>query len=410
MTVHVVGAGLAGLAASVRLAKAGRTVVLHEAAGHAGGRCRSFLDANLDRVIDNGTHLILSANPCLFAYLDAIGGRLVEHAPAQFPFFDLRSGAFWTIRPNAGPIPWWIFSPTRRVAGTKPGDYLGGHRLVNAPRHATVAERTKGPLADRLWKPLAEAVLNTSPAEGQARLLGAVIARTLMKGERHCRPYSAPDGLSAALVEPALETLSEAGAELRFQRRLIGVEAQALIFENERLALGFDDRAILALPSWVMAGFLPMKLPAATRAIVNAHFRLDRVPHLPGDRPYLGLVGGAAQWLAQRGDVLSVTVSAADALVGQSNDAIATTLWRDCARVLGRDPLAVPPVRVLKERRATLAHTPAQEALRPKAATQFPRLVLAGDWTATGLPSTLEGAVQSGFTAADLVLADLAKG
>ncbi|TAN59318.1 MAG: FAD-dependent oxidoreductase, partial [Magnetospirillum sp.] len=89
-TLHIVGAGLAGLAAAVAAAKAGTRVVMHEAAGHAGGRCRSFRDEKLDRVIDNGSHLVLGANRTTLAYAQAIGGlEAMVAAEPCFPFVDL---------------------------------------------------------------------------------------------------------------------------------------------------------------------------------------------------------------------------------------------------------------------------------------------------------------------------------
>src|SRR5262249_60935994 len=130
-TVHVVGAGLAGLAAAVRLAAGGASVVVHEAAGQAGGRCRSYHDPALDMVIDNGNHLLLSANHAARSYLETIGaeGGLVGPAQAEFAFVDLATGARWTLRINAGRPPWWVFDAPRRGAGTGAGDYPAFARL-----------------------------------------------------------------------------------------------------------------------------------------------------------------------------------------------------------------------------------------------------------------------------------------
>ncbi len=124
--VHIVGAGLAGLAAAVRLsAGPGSSLALYEAAGQAGGRCRSFHDDVIGRMIDNGNHLLLAGNRSARAYLEEIGAAdtlYVAPEPA-FPFLDLRSGAHWTVRPNPGLLPWWIFSSARRVPDTRPLDY-----------------------------------------------------------------------------------------------------------------------------------------------------------------------------------------------------------------------------------------------------------------------------------------------
>ena len=119
-TVHIVGAGLAGLSAAVKLAGSGREVVVHELARHAGGRCRSYFEPALGLNIDNGNHLLLSANRAALALLKTIGSedKLVGPERAEFAFADLVSGESWTLRPNRGPIPWWIFASSRRAPGT----------------------------------------------------------------------------------------------------------------------------------------------------------------------------------------------------------------------------------------------------------------------------------------------------
>ena len=121
-TVHIIGAGLAGLAAAVRLTGGPRDVVLHEAARHAGGRCRSYFDPALGITIDNGNHLLLSGNSDARNYLAAIGAedQLTGPPDADFAFMDLATGERWRLRPNAGAFPWWIFSRNRRVPGTGP--------------------------------------------------------------------------------------------------------------------------------------------------------------------------------------------------------------------------------------------------------------------------------------------------
>ena len=117
--VHVVGAGIAGLSAAVRLVDAGREVIVHEAASVAGGRCRSYLDPTLGVVIDNGNHLLLSGNHEALDYLDRIGARQTLHDPgaAIFDFADLRSGERWRLDLSEGRIPWWLFDRKRRVPG-----------------------------------------------------------------------------------------------------------------------------------------------------------------------------------------------------------------------------------------------------------------------------------------------------
>ena len=150
-------------------------VTLYEAASQAGGRCRSYYDPTLDRIIDNGNHLLLSANHAALGYLDEIGAGDTLAGPdgAVFPFMDLATGARWRVRPNRGPLPWWVLAPARRVPGTRPGSYLLALKLAFARCDDTVLDRLDpdDPLYVRLIEPLAVAVLNAAPAEGSAKLL-----------------------------------------------------------------------------------------------------------------------------------------------------------------------------------------------------------------------------------------------
>ena len=117
----------------------------------------------------------------------------------------------------------------------------------------------------------------------------------------------------------------------------------------------------------------------------------------------LGVIGGTAQWIFSFEDRISVTISGADDIVNLDREELARTIWKDVAAAL---PLAadLPPWQIVKEKRATFAATPVQAAKRANAATRWPNLFLAGDWTATGLPATIEGAIRSGQRAAELAM------
>ena len=409
-TIHVVGAGLAGLAAALRLAEARRSVVLHEATGHAGGRCRSYLDATLGCRIDNGNHLLIAGNTAAMAYLDAIGARgtLVGPPEPAFPFLDLATGERWTLRPNRGRIPWWIASSSRRVPGTVTRDYLGALRLRAAGTGATVAATLPSDtLFHRLWQPLAVAALNTEVEAGDARLLSRVIAESFGRGGTACRPLVPREGLSESLIDPALARLAALGVTVRFGSRLRGLglnqgRVDALDFDQGRIELRAGDAVVLAVTAPVAARLLPsLVVPDEFRAILNAHYRLAA----PADTPlFVGLVGGTAEWVFRKREVLSVTVSAADRLMDTGAEELARILWRDVARAYGAPADSIPPCQIVKERRATFAATPAQAARRAKTRTPHRNLVLAGDWTDTGLPATIEGAIRSGFAAASAIL------
>ncbi len=415
MTVHVIGAGLAGLSASVRLAAAGRRVALYEAAPQAGGRCRSYHDKTLNKVIDNGNHLMLSGNRSLFDYLGQIGAqdRLVGPKAAHFSFIDLIRDQRWTVEISGGRWSRWLNDPTRNVPGHSLWSRFRAARLPFADKTKTVAAclGDVGPLWARFWEPMAIAVLNTPPELASAQLLWAAMRESFAKGGAACRPLIARENLANSLVDPALSFLTQQRADLYFGQRLRQVDferrVEALHFTGFHVALEPDDHIILALPPAQIADLLPgIPVPVDAHAIVNAHFLLPEPVRMLGKSTLLGLVGGRAQWLFLRGKVASVTVSAADVLAEEDADVIAFILWSDIAKALGQPIDPIPPFRVIKERRATFSQTPAELEKRPPARTRWPNLHLAGDWTDTGLPATIEGAVRSGHLAAEAVLED----
>jgi squalene-associated FAD-dependent desaturase len=409
-TVHIIGAGLGGLSAAVRLASLGRRkVAVHEATAFAGGRCRSYHDAAIGMTIDNGNHLLLSGNTAALAYLRDVGAeqRLIGPQHAEFFFVDLKSGARWTLKFNDGRLPFWIFDRNSRVPGTQPLDYLSLARLLWVRERQTVGEviPCEGVLYERLVEPLILAALNIDPPQGSARLAAAIVRETLAVGGRACRPLIAREGLGPTLVEPALAFLKQRGATLYLEHQLRALafadgRVETLDFGAETIALGADDTVILAVPPYAAAMLVRgLDVPNEFRAIVNAHFRIAPPADLP---PILGVLNATTQWLFSFPGRLSVTISAGDRLIDTPREELAATIWSEVARVTGL-PATLPPWQIVRERRATFAATPAQDLKRPRTATNWSNLFLAGDWTDTGLPATIEGAIRSGNRAAQMI-------
>ena len=410
-TVHIIGAGISGLSAAVRLAKANYRVHIHEATQQAGGRCRSYFDTATNLTIDNGNHLLLSGNRDALAYARSIGtdAALVGPTRAQFAFIDLPTGKRWQLDLGESRLPLWVFDKTRRVPDTRLRDYLALSPLIWAAQSKLVGKTIpcEGTLYHRLVQPLLLAALNVDPPEGSAGLAGAVVRETLLAGGQACRPLVARDGLSAVLIEPTITLLKQQGASIQFGHELreIGLSADGvgeLKFGTDNLAIGPEDAVVLAVPPRPAALLVPgLKTPTKFRAILNAHFRFDPPKDMP---PIIGVVGGLVEWLFAFPQRLSVTISNGDRLMDMPREELAQAIWRDVCKAAGVQG-ELPPWQIVRERRATFESTPEQNALRPGASTAWKNLFLAGDWTDTGLPATIEGSVRSGNRASDLVLA-----
>src|SRR5262245_60948972 len=360
-TVHIVGAGLAGLSAAVGLVGSGREIVVHELARHAGGRCRSYFEPSLGLTIDNGNHLLLSANRAALGFLKAIGseGTLVGPSHAEFTFADLTSGERWVLRPNDGPIPWWIFSKSRRVPGTHAGDYLALAKLLYGAEDRPIGEiiDCTGMLYERLSRPVLLAALNAEPAEASARLAGAVLRETLLKGGSATRPLIAQEGLGPVFIDPALAFIDRNGVKVCFSHQLrrlelLEVRVRALDFGEDVIELAPNDTVILALPAAVVALLAPgISTPNAFRAIVNAHFKVDP----PNSQPkIMGIINGTAEWLFAFPGRLSATISAADRLIKVPREELAKKIWEDIITIIGASS-EMPSWIIIKERRATFA-------------------------------------------------------
>lgn len=417
-TAHIIGAGVAGLAAAVELSKAQFRVVLHEQSGQAGGRCRSFHDSTLECTIDNGNHLLLSGNQSALSYLDTIGAsdQLVGPENAEFPFVDLKTGERWSIELDCGSMPWWILNKDRRVPGTRLSEYLSGLKLLSAGNR-TVKQLFKGQgqLYDRFWDPFTIAVVNTSADLAAARLLTPVIRETLAKGAKFSRPLIARHGLSTTFVTPAIEWLEKRGSQIRFNDRVSGLsmdQHRVVSIETGKGSepVGIDDVVVMAVPAWMIKSLIKdVSAPDRFVPIVNVHFRVDN-PRIPlMKKPLLGMLNSLSQWLFVRDDVASVTISAGDEAANRDAADILDTVWREIAPEIGQAPDERPVrARVIKERRATFLGTPAQLEKRSPPSTKWPNLVLCGDWVDNGLPSTIEGSIRSGQTAAKRVVHQIA--
>jgi hypothetical protein len=403
MTFHVIGAGVAGLAAALQLARAGHRVTLHEAAPVPGGRARALPDGT-----DNGTHALLGANRAAFRFLSAVGARggWIEPEPSGLPVLDLADHT--ARRVSLSPRGW--MSAERRPAGLTTSSLLAAARLAlpSADRSVAAALADHPALLRSLVEPLTVAALNTPAEEASARLLGAVLRRLAAPGS--ARIFVAARGLGQDLVAPAVATLACHGASLRLGSRLRRIErdgarATSLDFAGAMMPLGRGDGAILALPPWEAARILPdLAVPERHAPILNLHFA--HATH--GPVRFLGVLGGLAQWVLVRPGSVSVTVSAADEAVGLSEEAATAIIWpelREAALRFGLPgdwPISPPPARVVRERRATPRHTVSPRPTPSR--LPLANLAIAGDWTVPGLPATIEAAVLSGEAAAAALL------
>ncbi len=365
----------------------------------------------MGQTIDNGNHLILSGNAAVQDYLRTIGTQenFLSSKKAEYAFVDVGTDERWTLKPNDGSVPWWTLDPKRRVPGTRAIDYLAIAKLIRHGRDGTALAQPacSAALWQKLVRPLLLAALNTEPETASAALVATILRETLAKGGRACRPRIASPTLGAAFVDPAIAFVRERGGAVRFGQRLRGLKfdgsaVKELELADAKLPVPEKGSVILAVPPWAAQSLVPdIAVPDAFHGIVSGHFKIAPPT---GTAPITGVIGGTSEWIFAFPDRISVTISNADRLIEKDREELAVLCWRDVAKVCGL-PADMPAWQIVKERRATFAATPEQQRKRPAATTRWANFFLAGDWTDTGLPATIEGAVRSGQRAAKLALA-----
>ncbi|TFV63997.1 FAD-dependent oxidoreductase [Geodermatophilus sp. DF01-2] len=434
--VVVVGGGLAGLAAGLEAADSGARVILLERRPRLGGATSSFRRGELE--VDNGQHVFLRCCTAYRTFLRRLGveDRTVLQERLDVPVVAAGGGA-GRLRRSRLPAPLHLAGALAGYRLLPPLDRARAVRAALALRRVRpddpaadavsfgswLTGRGQRPVAvERLWELLTVATLNARASEASLALAATVVRRGLLT-----EPGAADIGWSAVPLsrlhaEPAAAELRRLGAQIRCGAVVEAVRPAAAGFTVEtRSGPVPADAVVLAVPNDAVGGLLPdgaladPQAPArlGTAAILNVHVVYDRpVTALP----FLAAVDSPVQWVfdrtgssgLRRGQYLAMSISAADADVAQPVAALRERYLPALSRLLPAAASAqVVDSFVTREPAATFRQSPGAGALRPAARTAVPRLALAGAWTRTDWPATMEGAVRSGRRAAQVVLADL---
>lgn len=425
----VLGAGFAGLAAAVELAARGWRVTVLEKAPRLGGRASSFADRPTGDECDNGQHLLIAGYRNTRALLERTGAaKDVAFQDAMDVTFALPGGRTFPFRASARlPAPLHLlpaflahplFSARDRAAAARAGSaaLLMSEAALAALEPVRFSDwlRAQGQppaVVDAFWEVLTLATINAPSTVVSAYPILKVFRLGFLGSADAARLGYATVPLGA-LLAPAAEFVRSRGGEVRLRARARALDPGGAGVQLDGGEAVRADLYVSALPFQALRALRPDLVPEALRAapIVDVHVWLDR-PVI--DERFVALLGArAAQWVWNRGrmvrgcpregSMLSVTISGADEALALPPREIEARVLDDFRRFFPR--MAGAQVRrtvTIKEPYATLRLEPGVERLRPPARTADPRLLLAGDWTATGLPSTIEGAVISGFRAAE---------
>jgi squalene-associated FAD-dependent desaturase len=444
-TAIVIGAGVAGLSAAVRLADAGFAVTVLERAPRGGGRTSVFTDRETGERVDNGQHVLFGCYRETYALLDRIGtAHLAPLQPRLSLAMARDDGRQFTLAcPDVRP-PWHLVAGVMRWRALSIADRLAilriGGVIQRARRHgaATVARevpadwtvsrwlaahgQTRG-LCDWLWHPLAFAALNQSPDTAAAAPFVRVVAELFGPRVEDSAVGLSKVPLDELFVAPAVRAIESLGGVVRFKtdvRIIVGGDARVRGVRTDDGDLAADV-VVSAVPWFAFGDLWPDGAPPeiaeiagrasqmASSPIVTVNLWLDG-PVLP--QPFVGFVGGPMHWafdkhaiVGESAQHLSIVSSGAVDLVGRDNAAITAAAVAQLSSALSamRARRVLRSV-VVREHRASFSLAPGGPA-RPGAATPIAGFYLAGDWTDTGLPATIESAALSGRIAADAIVA-----
>lgn len=410
---HIVGAGAAGLACAVALARVGRPVRVHEAAAGPGGRLRPVPHPDFPQPLEPGPQLLLSSSWSALSLLSETGAaERVLRGEAALRFHDVESGRHWRMRAGWQGLPYWIFSPSVRAPDTGAVDYLLAMRLRRAQPEASVAEAlaTQGPLLHQLIRPLCRLLLNSDPEQASARLFWSVLRSTWLRGAEFARLVYPRRSAYDAFVEPALARLGERDCEIACALGPVTLElgddrVTGLRVRGDLIAVSAEETVVLAVPLAEARRLLPaLQIETRGRAIASAHFLLPETQALAGGGRIRLLTGGLADRLVLQDRLVSLTACAADALLKEDEELLLQRFWKEAAPLLDLAEIPQPPAALLRRADATPAQDPAALAQRPGTRTPLSNLLLAGDWVARELPAGLDSAIASGQAAAWAVL------
>jgi squalene-associated FAD-dependent desaturase len=433
--VVIIGGGFAGLAAGVRLSERGHEVILLERRNHLGGRAYSFIDSKTGDVVDNGQHLFMGCYRHTIAFLETIGrlDRLGFQDRPHVDFLDRQGVASFDCPPL--PAPFHVLAGLLKMKGIGFGDKLrtinvgraikGNGRL--SPAGLTVDKwldelGQSARIKQRFWYPMVVATLNQSPDRASARMLKVVLQEAFGGDSKSSRLGISRVGLSDLYTDGASDFIKSRGGDLQTGaqvRRLIVERGEVVAVElkdGDRLEA---DYFVSTVPPEALSAILPDKLKneefaqlerLGSSPIVSINLWFDR-PII--NREFVGLLGTRSQWVfnkdlilkpARQSNQVAVIISAARDFVDWTKNDLVDMAIGELHELLpeSRGATLLHSV-IVKEREATLSHTVGSDGLRPGPRTSIPNLILAGDWTDTGLPATIESAVMSGNVAADII-------
>jgi hydroxysqualene dehydroxylase len=420
--VVVIGGGLAGLSASSFLSDSGFQIELLEASPKPGGRAYSFIDNESGIVIDNGQHILMGCYKETLKFFKLIGAeRNLSKEPClslnfvnkNFEFCPLQAaGQFYPINLLVAFIKYSALSSYEKLLFLKfiAKIYLYADKDLKKMTVTDwlIKENQTENLIKSFWEILAVAAMNTDINKASAYMFAVILKEIFFRGNDSSTIILPAVGLSDTYCNDAVRFITENGGNISFSEQVIHLKFQEStireIVTTKRVISGFNS-VISAIPLYALKKIInsPNYLSSLDfdySSILTVHLFLKENKFR---QAFYGLLDSPVQWVFNKGSHLSVVISNADKFIGNSKEEIIDLILSELNKYIQLERTQVLNFRILKEKRA--AFIPSNDIIdkRPTAITPFKNFFLAGDWTSTGLPATIESAVKSGKLASEAV-------
>ena len=399
--IHIIGSGLAGLSTAINAIKKKINCEVYESSKNAGGRCRSFFDKQINLKIDNGNHLVFSANKSFLNFCETIGSMSTFKLISQdLKFFDIKSYDSWELGFKENLLKNIFFKCP--IPKTSFFDYLSFLKFLFVKNNTTVDELVgRSKIFTTFWEPFTLAVMNTSPDYATAKVLSNVLKETLFKGKKNCLIYQPIKNWGESLIDPAVRFIKKNKVRINFNETLRKVNTrqgkiEELVFTNKKVKIKDGERVVFAIPpSNIVKLFPEFSLPCDYNTILNIHYKVSFKNQKLFKNEILGFINTISQWVFVKKNCISITVSDANKFNSLDSDTITKEVWKEVCTFLGKN-IQYENAKIIKEKKATYIQSPKNNALIQKFNEKKINNIFAGDWTQNTLPCTIEASILSG--------------
>ncbi len=371
---------------------------MFETSSMAGGRCRSFYDKKLGLKIDNGNHLVFSANNNFYELCELVEStNKIKVLEPKILFYDLKKKKSWEL---ALSILDFLIGD-KKIPDVSLGDYFSILKILFLDKNSTIKDlNVSSNFKSYFWEPLTLAVMNTSIEKASANILSNVLKKTILKGKKYCRIYQPVKNWDDTIIKPAVNFITK-NNKINFNTRLREIEIKEnritkLIFNHKKIELNGDDYVISALPiSSFSKIFDKTQTPKEFNTILNIHFKISNNTKKKFNNEIIGMINSKSQWIFIKDNYLSVTISDANIFNEESQEKISKNVWKEICSLMNKEIL-MPEYQIIKEKKATFVQSPYNFQLIKKINNLPKNLLICGDWTQFSLPCTIEGSIMSG--------------